>query len=73
MTVGLGAAHPKHQDMESDRLCNNIGLYFSAAMEFKAIRGGKSKAGDNHTNRKRDHDIRKKKKLIELIGSGQCT
>lgn len=40
MRVGLGAAHCEHQDMESDILCNNIGLPFSAALEFKAIRGG---------------------------------
>lgn len=39
MTVALGAAHCEHQDMESDILCNNIGLYFSAALEFKAIKG----------------------------------
>lgn len=71
--MGLGALHREHQDMESDRLCNNIRLYFSAALEFKVIRGGRNKAGDNHTNRKRDHDILKKKKLIQLIGSGRCT
>lgn len=37
--MSLGAAHYEHQKIASDIPCNNIGLYFSAALEFKGDKG----------------------------------
>lgn len=76
------ASYREHQDMESDKLCNNTVNSWPAtsptkstvlfcSVEFQDDRGGKGKAGAYHTNRKRDYDIRKKKKLLELISSSQ--
>lgn len=67
---GLGisrVSHREHQELERGVL-GNIGLFFSAELEFKAIGAGKVRLAT--INRKRDHEIRKKE-IIEMIGSGQ--